>query len=169
MKCCRMQHFTIFLWSALFANAPFPLSRSAPLLESLSLSWTNSGAGISSHQILMSILGDLERHNEVDSQSGCLYTLRVYFVAQIVGIVDGNHEIHLDHNCILSQQSPSVRDECIRMYMRVPHRSKSGTSIVMIISIRSAPHCGPNRDNPVKTYLIVSEGDQIVADCVIRN
>ena len=38
------------------ANAAFPLSRSAPQLESWSQSWTNHAAGISSYQIFMSIV-----------------------------------------------------------------------------------------------------------------
>ena len=46
-------------------------------------------------------------------------------VDQIVGILDGDGERHLDHNCILSQESVSVRDEHIRTYRRVPHGPKS--------------------------------------------
>ena len=70
---------------------------------------------------------DLERNNEVDSQSGCTTT-----VAQI----DQDRERHLDHYRILSQQSASaeVRDQRIRTYMRMRHRPKSGTQIVMIVS-----------------------------------
>ena len=63
----------------------------------------------------------------------------------------GDHEGHLDHNHILSQH--------IRTYMCVPHHPKSGTSIMFDDHIRSTPHCGPDRDNPVQTYLIVSEGE----------
>ena len=46
----------------------------------------------------LDFVGDLERYNEVDSQSGCIYTL-----AESVGILDGDRERHLDHNPILSQ------------------------------------------------------------------
>ena len=56
-----------------FGYAEFPLSRSAPRLESWSLSLTNRGSRISSYQTLISIVGDLERHNEVGSHSGCIY------------------------------------------------------------------------------------------------
>ena len=55
-------------------------------------------------------------------------------MAQIVGILDGDCERHLDHNRILSQQSISVPYERTRTYMRVPHHAKSGTSIIMIVS-----------------------------------
>ena len=55
-------------------------------------------------------------------------------VAQIVGILDGDPERHLNQNPILSQPSVSVQDERIRTYMRMPHRPKSGTRIVMIVS-----------------------------------
>ena len=55
-------------------------------------------------------------------------------LAQIVAIIDGDHESHLDHYRILSQQSVSGRDEHIRTYMRVPHRPKSGTLIVIVVS-----------------------------------
>ena len=55
-------------------------------------------------------------------------------VAQIVGILDRDCERHMNHNRILSPQSVSVRDERIRTDMRVPHRPKSGTPIVMIVS-----------------------------------
>ena len=65
-------------------------------------------------------------------------------VAQTVDTLDGDRERHLDHNHILSQQSVSVGDERIRTYMHVPHCSTR---------IRSAPHRGLDRDNPVQTYM----------------
>ena len=55
-------------------------------------------------------------------------------VAQTVIIHFRNRERHLNQNLILSQQSVSVREERIRMYMRVTHRPKSGDRI------RLAPH-----------------------------
>ena len=67
----------MYCQSVRFDCAAFPVSRSAPRLDSWYLSWTYRSACISSYQILMSIVGDLERHNEVDSQSGCIYTVRV--------------------------------------------------------------------------------------------
>ena len=93
----------------------------------------------------MSTVGDLERHNDVDSQSGCIYTVPLLGSnrSSNVGILDGNCERHLDHNRILPQQSVSVRNERIRKYMRVPHRPKSGISIVMIVS-------GQHPINPVQ-------------------
>ena len=58
----------------------------------------------------------------------------IYILAEIVGILDGDRERHLDHNPILLQKSVSVRDERIRTYMRVPHRPESGTSIVLTVT-----------------------------------
>ena len=55
-------------------------------------------------------------------------------VAQIVIILHHDCEIHLDHNCIMSQQSAPVQNERIRTYMHVPDCSKLGTPIVLIAS-----------------------------------
>ena len=51
-------------------------------------------------------IGDLQRHDEVDSRHPS-----DPIVAQIVGILDGDRERHLDHNRFLSRESVSVRDE----------------------------------------------------------
>ena len=73
-------------------------------------------------------------------------------VAQIVGILNGDRARHLDHNRILSQQSISrVRDERINTYMQCQSDRDD--------RIRFASHHGPDRGNPVPTYLSVSEGE----------
>ena len=79
-------------------------------------------------------IGYLERHNEINESVGLYICPSGPIVAQIVGILDGDRERHLDHNRILLQRSVSVKDERIRTYMRVPRRPKSGTSIMMIVS-----------------------------------
>ena len=56
-------------------------------------------------------------------------------VPQDWDILDGDRERHPDHNRNLSRQSVSVRDDArIRTCMRVPHRHKSETPSVMIVS-----------------------------------
>ena len=68
-------------------------------------------------------------------------------VAQIVGILDGDRGRHLDRNRILSQQSVSVRDECIRTYnvyacatssqIGNPYRDDSFSSAPIVDSIEN--------------------------------
>ena len=73
------------------------------------------------------------------------------------------HERHHERNCNLWQESASTRDKHNRMYLHVSDRPKSGTPIVMIALDRD--HIV---GNPVKLYVILLKGDDILADQVAR-
>ena len=80
-------------------------------------------------------------------------------VAQIVITLDPDRERHRDHNRIRSQQSASVRDDRIGTYPNVSARTRSSQigDPDRDDRVRSGPNRGLNRDNPIGTYLIVSE------------
>ncbi len=70
-----------------------------------------------------------------------------------------DRERHRDHNRIRSQQSASVRDDRIGMYPNVSARTRSSKigDPDRDDRVRSGPNRGLNRDNPIGTYLLVSE------------
>ena len=76
-------------------------------------------------------------------------------------ILDGGRERHLDHNRILSQQGVDYEIMFEIMHQNIYARATSSQigHLNRDGRIRSAPLSGPGRDNPVQTYLIVSEGE----------
>lgn len=86
-------------------------------------------------------------------------TRRGPIVAQIVITLDRDRERHRDHNRILSQQSASVRDERIGTYPNVSARTRSSQigDPDRDDRVRSRANRGLDRDNPIGTYVIVSE------------